>query len=62
MAATAHLHRWDEIALEKITEKLLGDRNLWRDNWRLNPQVKDPERLRALFEALHGHTHGAARS
>jgi hypothetical protein len=32
--------------LERITEKLLGDRDLWPENWRLNPEVRDPERLR----------------
>ena len=32
--------------LEIITEKYLGDRTLWRENWRLNPDVESPHKLR----------------
>ena len=31
--------------LEGITEHYLGEPTLWRDNWRLNPQVDDPHLL-----------------
>jgi hypothetical protein len=29
-----------------ITEKYLGDQTLWRENWALNPQIADPNKLR----------------
>lgn len=29
-----------------ITRRLLGDETWWEDNWRLNPQVRDPDLLR----------------
>lgn len=32
--------------LSDITEKILGSSHLWRENWRLNPQVRDPDLLR----------------
>jgi len=32
--------------LEGITVQFLGEKSLWRDNWRLNPSVRDPNRLR----------------
>ena len=32
--------------LESITEANLGKSWLWRDNWKLNPQVKDPDKLK----------------
>jgi hypothetical protein len=31
--------------LEKITERYLGTTVLWQENWRLNPGIKDPNRL-----------------
>jgi hypothetical protein len=31
--------------LEGLTERYLGDASLWRENWRLNPGLKDPHRL-----------------
>ncbi len=42
--------------LELITERYLGTKDLWYENWRLNPQVKDPnllhpgQRLRVIKE------------
>ncbi len=32
--------------LERITRRFLGDRSVWPENQRLNPQVKDPNQLR----------------
>ena len=32
--------------ISRITHNLLGDAYFWRDNWALNPQVKDPDKLR----------------
>ena len=32
--------------LEIITKKYLGDGSLWRENWRLNPGVQNPHKLR----------------
>jgi LysM repeat protein len=32
--------------LQKVTARFLGDASLWPENHRLNPQVKDPSRLR----------------
>ncbi len=29
-----------------ITKRLLGEETFWEDNWRLNPQVRDPDLLR----------------
>ncbi len=29
-----------------ITRRLLGDETFWEDNWKLNPQVRDPDLLR----------------
>ena len=31
--------------LHFITRKYLGDKLLWRENWKLNPQIEDPDRL-----------------
>lgn len=31
--------------LHFITRKYLGDKLLWRENWTLNPQIEDPDRL-----------------
>ncbi len=31
--------------LEALTARHLGDASLWRENWRLNPQLKDPHAL-----------------
>lgn len=42
--------------LERITERYLGTTALWYENWKLNPQVKDPnllhpgDRLRIIVE------------
>ena len=32
--------------ISRITHNLPGDAYFWRDNWALNPQVKDPDKLR----------------
>lgn len=32
--------------LEGLTAKYLGDASLWRENWKLNPEIKDPHQLR----------------
>lgn len=32
--------------ISHITQRLLGDATFWEDNWKLNPQVRDPDRLR----------------
>ncbi|MBD8525536.1 LysM peptidoglycan-binding domain-containing protein [Pseudomarimonas arenosa] len=32
--------------ISHITHRFLGDSLFWRDNWALNPQVKDPDKLR----------------
>jgi hypothetical protein len=32
--------------ISHITYRLLGDATFWEDNWKLNPQVRDPDRLR----------------
>jgi len=32
--------------LEGITVQFLGEKSLWRDNWKLNPSIRDPNRLR----------------
>lgn len=32
--------------LERITKKYLGTDFLWRENWKLNPQIKNPHMLR----------------
>jgi hypothetical protein len=32
--------------ISHITYRLLGDVTFWEDNWKLNPQVRDPDRLR----------------
>lgn len=32
--------------ISHITHRLLGDVTFWEDNWKLNPQVRDPDRLR----------------
>lgn len=32
--------------ISHITYRFLGDVLFWRDNWKLNPQVKDPDKLR----------------
>jgi LysM repeat protein len=32
--------------ISHITQRLLGDATFWQDNWKLNPQVRDPDRLR----------------
>lgn len=32
--------------ISQITYRLLGDVTFWEDNWKLNPQVRDPDRLR----------------
>lgn len=42
--------------LERVTERFLGARSLWPENWRLNPGVRDPERLR-VGERLRVITH-----
>ena len=31
--------------LHFITRKYLGDKLLWRENWKLNPQIEDPDKL-----------------
>jgi len=31
--------------LERITARYLGSSNAWRENWRLNPEIKDPHKL-----------------
>ncbi len=36
----------DGDTLEDITERFLGAKALWPENWRLNPQLVDPHRLR----------------
>ena len=40
---------WHEVqpgeTLEGITEKYLGSREYWRENWRLNPEIPDPHAL-----------------
>lgn len=40
---------WHVVApgetLEGLTAKYLGDAGLWRENWKLNPELKDPHRL-----------------
>src|SRR5258706_16420482 len=41
---------WHEVVagdtLEALTAHYLGDASLWRENWKLNPDVKDPHQLR----------------
>jgi len=32
--------------ISDITEDILGDETFWEDNWKLNPQVRDPDMLR----------------
>ena len=32
--------------ISHITQRLLGDATFWEDNWKLNPQVRDPDKLR----------------
>ena len=32
--------------LEGLTQRYLGDAGLWRENWRLNPGLSDPHRLK----------------
>lgn len=32
--------------ISHITHRMLGDSLFWRDNWKLNPQVRDPDKLR----------------
>ena len=32
--------------ISHITHRLLGDSTFWEDNWKLNPQVRDPDKLR----------------
>ena len=32
--------------ISDITEDILGDETFWEDNWKLNPQVRDPDLLR----------------
>lgn len=32
--------------LEGLTQRYLGDAELWRENWRLNPGLRDPHRLK----------------
>jgi len=44
--------------LEGITIQFLGEKKLWKDNWELNPQIKNPNRLRIgqrLKIILHRH-------
>lgn len=41
---------WHDVVagdtLEALTARYLGDASLWRENWKLNPDVKDPHQLR----------------
>nr|WP_282452884.1 LysM peptidoglycan-binding domain-containing protein [Lysobacter sp. CAU 1642] len=32
--------------ISQITQRMLGDSTFWEDNWKLNPQVRDPDKLR----------------
>lgn len=54
---------WHEVVagetLEQITQRYLGSPRLWRENWRLNPGVADPDllvpgqRLRVIVRRKH---------
>lgn len=48
-AAPGDVVEWHVVqrgdTLEGLTQRYLGDPELWRENWRLNPSIKDPHRL-----------------